>query len=855
MILFLTLFLFCPPPVQATQSRSSRDTITVGNGSFEATFNTDYELVSMTDAGQSVTYDFAPGHSPLWRVLLLDASPGDSVGVEDLTDVFPWTVSAVRDTMRRPTADGQLLTFFWNSAEFAPGETLDIELDVLVPWDASETRWNARVTNRSDSFSIFAMDYPAVGIEPLGGDGGADDLLLVPIGPGSLFENPIESCYLGTGGIEREVDANGGGTNNAPGFWFAQIAYLYDSTSLDGLMFTTEDTSGFYRKSVFMGIETDQFIQHYVRHYPDDNATPAADYVIPYPTIIRSTKGDWMDVAKQYREWATTQSWCTEDGGVSDAVAALAGAIKLDVAACAGGSVDTAYARVTEQIDYFGEECEFLAHLRGWNWGNYLATGSWNSQYGELAERLIGDGIRVAPYTATRAWRPSEWPGPHGEEFVARNLNGREYYSDSFDYYVMCPGAGWRDYCPDAVGALISGGVASDLYLDEYPAQVKCYSPDHDHPHGGGSYWTEGYRHMFSRIRTENPGAFTMNESRFEMLASVVDAGFCPYWESGPSQNAGPFSVAGSMPVPLAACLYHDHMAQIGGASAYWDTYPSTLTYNFQQAYSFTNGAKLIASIDSVAIARYADVYPDRDEAWSFLATMSSYHDMSPEHLGRGEWLRPPDSVFAEIDVPFAWDPPLPPSLTFQGVLTGAFRATDGTVALVFTNFTDGALSGTFSFNLDACGISGPDYMVERWRPGLGPVLRSTVSGAVYSDTLMIGAHDVAYLRIADSATTGIEGMDTPAATNFQLTRAFPTPSSGNVSFRYRSSTEATLTFGIYDVAGRLVTERAITVPAGEGTLNWDCTNSDGVRVASGIYFAKAVTRDRIARAKVVVLR
>ena len=857
-------------PAGAVLGPNARATITVGNGSFEAGFNEDYELVYMSDSGTGETYTFDPDESSLWRVLVAATAWGDSLGPEDLAWVTPSDVVAVRDTVRRPTDEGQLLTFVWGDAVFAPGETLDVEVDVLVPWDRPETRWSISVVNRTDDRATFAVDFPVVGVEALGADGKEDDVLLLPIGPGSVVDDPIDNVHLDLG-LEDGISHSGAGYNDGtPGFWFAQFAYLYDSSELRGLVFATEDTAGYYRRNEFSGTGASGVLEHCVRHYPEDNVTPGGNYAAPYPVVIRSTEGDWIDAAKEYRAWALEQPWCRDEALLSSEVAAVAGAVKFDAGACAGGSADTAYARIAEQLEYFAGS-ELLAHLRGWAWWDYLATGEIHPAVVELASRLISEGVRVAPYTSTRGWSKEQWPGGQGEEFVARNANGREYFQGAYGLYVMCPASGWADYYADRVSDLAAMSVATDFYLDQYPAAKLCYSAHgrsrqggtgspagcgrEDHADGGGNYWFQGFRRMLARIASENPGAFMMNESRFEMLAPVLDASFCEYWERGPSQAPGPSAVPGGLPVPLVACLYHDFVAQVGGASAYWETYASELTYEFQQAYSFANGGKFIVLADSTAMSRYPEVCPGRDEAWSYLKKLIAYHSMAPDYLGRGEWIRPPDTDYSEIDVPFSWDPPYPSSLPFQRVLAGAFKATDGTVALVFTNFTDEVVAGEFTFDLGECGLPGPDYVIERWTPSDGPSLRANITGSVYSDTLAVGAHDVVFLRIADSTTTGIgEGAEQqPAA--FHLTRAFPCPARAGLAIGYESTGGTTVALRIYDVAGRTVAEWTEELSGGPGVLWWDCRSGDGSRVASGVYFARAVAGASDSRIKLVVVR
>jgi hypothetical protein len=60
----------------------------------------------------------------------------------------------------------------------------------------------------------------------------------------------------------------------------------------------------------------------------------------------------------------------------------------------------------------------------------------------------------------------------------------------------------------------------------------------------------------------------------------------------------------------------------------------------------------------------------------------------------------------------------------------------------------------------------------------------------------------------------------------------------------------------VYDVSGRLVSELiSEPKPAGEYLVRWDGTDSGGRRVASGVYFVRAIVGPDVFERKVIRLK
>jgi len=90
-------------------------------------------------------------------------------------------------------------------------------------------------------------------------------------------------------------------------------------------------------------------------------------------------------------------------------------------------------------------------------------------------------------------------------------------------------------------------------------------------------------------------------------------------------------------------------------------------------------------------------------------------------------------------------------------------------------------------------------------------------------------------LRESDPGT----GVDTPLLAS-RLRGAYPNPFNPTTKIAYTSARAGHVTLAVYDVTGRLV--RTLVdghVGVGEHVALWDGRGDDGVRVASGVYFAR----------------
>jgi len=111
--------------------------------------------------------------------------------------------------------------------------------------------------------------------------------------------------------------------------------------------------------------------------------------------------------------------------------------------------------------------------------------------------------------------------------------------------------------------------------------------------------------------------------------------------------------------------------------------------------------------------------------------------------------------------------------------------------------------------------------------------------------------------RIVPRSTADITtspGAGVPGTLAGDDVRALPNPARGDVSILFGSTTaSASKTISIYDVGGRLVSEK--TAPPGAASVTWNGRDFSGRRVPSGLYFAVVTAGPAHRTIKIVLVR
>jgi hypothetical protein len=155
------------------------------------------------------------------------------------------------------------------------------------------------------------------------------------------------------------------------------------------------------------------------------------------------------------------------------------------------------------------------------------------------------------------------------------------------------------------------------------------------------------------------------------------------------------------------------------------------------------------------------------------------------------------------------------------------------------------------SWNLIASNIEGNSY---EWTPPYDGVQVAKVRVMVFDNQGLLGydSSDEAFV-FADSATP-VEISKIP--TVYALNAAYPNPFNPKTEISFDLPKPGATRLVIYDVKGRLVKELvAGQMTAGSHTVSWTGDDSQGKRVASGVYYYRITSGSYTATRPMTLLK
>jgi hypothetical protein len=99
---------------------------------------------------------------------------------------------------------------------------------------------------------------------------------------------------------------------------------------------------------------------------------------------------------------------------------------------------------------------------------------------------------------------------------------------------------------------------------------------------------------------------------------------------------------------------------------------------------------------------------------------------------------------------------------------------------------------------------------------------------------------NIAISDIAGGLLTGVFKIELPLPTALSISAMYPNPFNSTILIECALPADDNVTLKIYDIAGRIVTDFDLgQQAAGYHRIAWNGTNSFGVQVSTGIYFAR----------------
>jgi hypothetical protein len=443
---------------------------------------------------------------------------------------------------------------------------------------------------------------------------------------------------------------------------------------------------------------------------PPDMGKPRANFAMDYDIVFGPLAGDWFDAARFYRDWALKQVWMSRgpldkrddmprklrDGLVW---LLLSGEPKL--------VLQTAIAAQ-----------EFLGVPMGIHWYNwhqipfdtdyphYFPT---KPGFKEAVKTLTDRGIYVMPYINGRLWDsglddfktvalPAATKGINGKYYIEEYGSGRKLVP-------MCPTTKlWQDKVCQIIDTLVNEEGVNAVYLDQIASAGprQCFDASHGHPLGGGTWWASSYWTMMDRIQqigaARGPDVFFTTENNAESYSHNIDA-FLIWNPRRPEM------------VPINAVVY-------GGMRVHFANrvHPndSDMAFAMKVGRDWLWGTQL-GWMDPFYMA------PEHRTKGEYFRRLAKARMTANKFLSYGQMLRPPEiDCDAEVSAEWYGESKIENTVTWPAIGGACWRAPDGHVGLIFTNYDTSPHEFSFKPSEEAVKLMGSSALLcERTETGL----------------------------------------------------------------------------------------------------------------------------------------
>ena len=546
-----------------------------------------------------------------------------------------------------------------------------ISVSVSVELDGRRSSWKISVDNASREWGLRTVAFPSVRLRRL--DHG-DDYCFVPRGSGTLTSSAATALkdFSGT----------------YPSGWCSmQFGGYYDSQG--GVYFAAHDPLG-SRKTVSFARD-DGAIKCLFGWDAPEMGVPGNDFEHPGECVIEVFPGDWFDAAQIYKSWARENAkwWPTgEQEGRPDTPQWMK---DVSMWALMSGKPDNVVEPCIKLRQYVGVPT--AVHWYSWHqipfdddYPHYFPV---KEGFAEGVKKLQESGVRVMPYINGRLWDSDTEDFPTvALPAATKNEKGEHYietYGSKQELVPMCPTTKlWQEKVQEIVLRLVGPEYNVDgVYIDQIGAASPrlCFDKSHGHPLGGGHWWlTQGYWPMLESLqRRLPPGKMITTECNAEPYCKWMD-GYLSWHFQYQDQ------------IPLFAAVYG------GNVQIFSRAYrgKENLAHCMKAAQSLVFG-------EQIGWINANTVLNDQEVLGPFIRRLARLRHALLPYLSWGEMARQPtlEGNIPDVTADWAWSGKW--LITDTALQRGAWKSSDGKLALIFVNVTDEPLSATLKFD-------GTDY-------------------------------------------------------------------------------------------------------------------------------------------------
>ncbi|MFH0970655.1 MAG: DUF6259 domain-containing protein [Candidatus Diapherotrites archaeon] len=733
---------------------------------FEGTFLLENELVRIEFAEengdallQSITNKMTGVVFPMkgeyhWEFYLNNES-----NFNDSIDIYADTASCDPVTVSELEQSGtQSVTFVWPHCVVEGEETVDVRLQVRLDDDSPFSKWRLSLDNHTNNWGIHIGSL-FVDIQDQ-----SNDYLAVFSNSGILVEDP----YLNYRPTKPLLATT----------FIQMQAYYVDDGSPEGIYIASEDYRNLHSRVIQWNAVSDSVKGNHTRFglggYGRAPLDPDnIDFDMEYDYSIGVFEGDWYDAAKIYRNWALTEGGTVSLGKVEQRTDIPDWYKELGlqlVQNLLGSSYnngvevnDYAPLEFFQEVKDFYLPCEEYFDPEACGEGSAstvmgLFEWSWfdnedNAQYGDysiypamgvFASAAKAASIYLIGYTLSFGYSVD---GSELDDmrFYANvdPTTGEPFFISGINVYAMDPAATdwWERYATVFKNQAVENGFMG-IYLDNpYIFGLGSHNPNiptPSNPHNqgqGGTYLLEGYRNgiqtIINNIRETYSDFILVHEQGHEAYEPTS-------WSNSGQNDAPPNGVnpVFTTNIPLIETIYHDYKLFNYGniySNLTWHAYdaysgqPGLLTEAAQAsiASGFIRG-KMVTHTESTLGYAVHNSVKDHGDAFApfvnyayFLKQLIKVRlSEAKKFLIYGQLLRPLKLEGAGNNITFTYktmgDNPTPYPQTFPPVMNSVWKASDGSIGVMFINYTNNDESFSWTFDADEYGLSSSLFTMKK---------------------------------------------------------------------------------------------------------------------------------------------
>ena len=588
--------------------------------------------------------------------------------------------SAVR---QKTLEDGTLrAVFIWDRITFfREKNVISVTVTVDLPPESGIALWKIAVDNRSDLWGLWEVHFPYF-----------RHFLRCP---GYTVARPSRNwgqLYENVQSVERE--------RYPSSQWPVQMMSAYTGSS--AVLLAAYDPES-WLKSYRLEPGGD----FYFITYPRDMAAAGSDFTMNWPYAIGVYGGQWFEGCKIYRDWAAGNAPWMRKGKLRRRWDVPKSIREIGLWMTGGWEFDGAKGTPEEMNRPLLDAQKYFDVPLGFHWYNWHEIPFDNEYphyfppkkgFRERAAHLVKNNILAMPYFNCRIWDYDlpDFPRKWAVKDYLGEPRPEIYGTRSARLAPVCPGTEFmQNKVTSIADSLVNYYGVNAVYLDQGGSTpLECFDTGHGHPAGGGTFWVEGRRKTFQKVKDaalKNGGDAAVTMEHFnEPYIDTMD-GFLIWVKRNGKE------------VPMNTAIY-------SGWTIFWSS-PAWLNAG-DRSFIMVQGRDFIWGTQNGWMG--FDLFkPEHAKKRAYLKEVGKYRVLTRKYLTYGELVKLIEPVNDVPTVTELWPNHRgePKNATLPGAMGALWQAESGSLGIYIVNFLN--RENVFEYE-----ISPEEYGLERTRGG-----------------------------------------------------------------------------------------------------------------------------------------